>query len=99
VNETRILPYIETEFFTHVGDVAAESQVESVELTQALEDEASVREVLTSYRDDVSLQDILGMESFKEGLRIRQRALQSATEALSLLPLRPVSKVTRSFQS
>jgi hypothetical protein len=83
VNETRILPYIETELFTHVGDVAAESQVESVELTQALEDEASAREVLTSYRDDVSLQDILGMQSFKEGLRIRQRALQSATEALA----------------
>jgi hypothetical protein len=57
--------------------------VESVELTQALEDEASAREVLTSYRDDVSLQDILGMQSFKEGLRIRQRTLQSATEALA----------------
>jgi site-specific DNA recombinase len=67
VNESRILPYVEDQFFTHIGDIAAEPKVESAELTQALENEASTRAALISYRDDVSLQALLGMESILQG--------------------------------
>lgn len=82
VNESVILPYVEQAFFAYVGDVAAESRIDSVELTQALADSASAEAALVEYRDDVSLQMVLGMESFAKGLRVRQEAVQRSVEAL-----------------
>ncbi len=81
VNDSVILSYVEQAFFDHIGDVAAESRVESVELTQALDEQSAAEAALVAYRDDLSVQELLGMDSFKEGLKPRQTALQEATEA------------------
>jgi hypothetical protein len=81
VNENRILPYVERAFFDYVGEVAAHSRAESVELTAALSAEAEAEAALTAYRDDTGLQLLLGMESWKAGLRTRQTAAQRASAA------------------
>jgi DNA invertase Pin-like site-specific DNA recombinase len=81
VNDSVILPYVEQAFFDHIGDVAAESRVESVELMQALDEQSAAEAALTEYRDDLSLQELLGMASFKDGLKARQTALQGAIES------------------
>ena len=77
-----ILPYVEQAFFDRIGDVAAESRADSVELTEALERETAARSALVDYRDNVSLQEALGMDSFTEGLIARQRAVEGATGAV-----------------
>jgi DNA invertase Pin-like site-specific DNA recombinase len=82
INESIILPHVESEFFAHIGDISAESRVDSVELTQALDDYAAADAALAEFRDDVELQKEFGMEFFKAGVRSRQGALHSATEAL-----------------
>jgi site-specific DNA recombinase len=79
VNESVILPYVERVFFDRVGDVSAESRIESVELTQALENQSAAEAALVEYRDDLSLQTLLGLDSFKDGLEARQRALVDAS--------------------
>jgi site-specific DNA recombinase len=79
INESVVLPYVERAFFDHVGDVSAESRIESVELTQALENQSTAEGALIAYRDDLSLQTLLGMESFKDGLEARQRAFLDAS--------------------
>jgi site-specific DNA recombinase len=79
VNESIILPYVEQTFFDHIGDVSAESRIDSVELTQALENESAAQTTLVTYRDDLSMQTLLGMDSFKDGLATRQRALADAS--------------------
>jgi DNA invertase Pin-like site-specific DNA recombinase len=80
VNESLVLPHVERAFFDHIGDIAAESRVESVELTQALEMQSAAEAALIAYRDDLSLQQLLGMESFKDGLQARQQAFLDASE-------------------
>jgi phosphopantothenoylcysteine synthetase/decarboxylase len=82
VNESVILPYVEQAFFEYVGNIAAEPRIDSIELTQALADAASAETGLVEYRDNLSLQTVLGMESFAQGLKVRQAAVQRATEAL-----------------
>jgi DNA invertase Pin-like site-specific DNA recombinase len=82
VNERTVLPHVERAFFEHVGDVAAESRVETVELTQALDEQSAAQATLTEYRDDLELQKALGLDSFKDGLKARQEALQEATGAV-----------------
>ncbi len=74
-----ILPFVESAFFAYVGDIAAESRVESVELSQALEGLQAAEAALVAYRDDVALQAVLGMESFRDGLDVRQSAVHDAT--------------------
>jgi site-specific DNA recombinase len=83
INESVILPYVETAFFAYVGDISAESRPESVELTQALAGQAAAEGALTEFRDDVELQTEFGLEFYKAGLRTRQRAAQRASEALA----------------
>jgi hypothetical protein len=51
-------------------------------LTQAIADFDNAEAALAEYRDDLSLQKLLGMESFKSGLKIRQTGVQEASEAL-----------------
>ncbi len=82
VNDSVILPYVEEQFFAAVGDVSAESRVETAELSEALTDEAAARDALNSYRDDLALQNMLGMDSFKDGLRARQEAFAVASDAV-----------------
>ncbi|HME02209.1 MAG TPA: hypothetical protein VKG38_04165, partial [Solirubrobacteraceae bacterium] len=81
INDSVILPYVEERFFDYVGDIAAESRVESVELTQALIEQSAAEAALIEYRDDLGLQELLGMDSFKDGLKTRQTALQRAVTA------------------
>ncbi len=81
VNDSIILPYVERSFFEYIGDVSAESRVDSVELTQALDEQQAAESALIAYRDDLETQKLLGMDSFNDGLRARQNALQDATEA------------------
>lgn len=83
VNESIVLPYIEQAFFDYIGDVSVESRAESTELAQALEDQRLAETTLSSYRDDLSLQATLGMESFKAGLRVRQQALVQAMQVVA----------------
>jgi DNA invertase Pin-like site-specific DNA recombinase len=82
INESIIMPFIEDKFFAYVGDIEIESRSDSVELTQALTDYRGAEAKLIEFRDDVELPGILGMESFKEGLRARQEGLQCASGAL-----------------
>jgi site-specific DNA recombinase len=79
VNESMIVPHVEQAFFAHVGNIAAAPRVESVELTQALAAQSAAEAAMIEYRDDLSLQDLLGLDSFRDGLRARQAALQQAT--------------------
>jgi site-specific DNA recombinase len=78
VNDSVILPHVEQAFFDYIEGVSAEPRIESVELTESLTNLATAESSLALYRDDLGLQEILGMESFKEGLTIRQKALQNA---------------------
>jgi site-specific DNA recombinase len=82
VNGERILPYVEAAFFEYVGEIAVASRVDSVELTKALEAQSAAERALVEYRDDMSVQTLLGMESFTEGLQTRLRALEQATSAV-----------------
>jgi site-specific DNA recombinase len=82
INDGVILPYVEAAFFEYVGAIASESRVESVELTQALDEQSAAERALIDYRDDLSLQELLGIDSFKDGLRARQTALQRAIETV-----------------
>jgi len=80
VNESVILPHVEGAFFDYIGNVAAEGRVESVELTRALDGQRAAQLALAEYRDDADMQSLLGMDSFKEGLRTRQAALNRETK-------------------
>lgn len=82
VNESLVLPFVEAAFFDYVGEISAESRVESAELTQALSNLSSAQAALVEYRDDVTLQTVIGMGSFKDGLQVRQQAVNNATDAL-----------------
>lgn len=57
------MPYVEEAFFAYVGDISAESRVDSIGLTQAIDDFDNAEAALAEYRDDLSLQEVLGMES------------------------------------
>jgi site-specific DNA recombinase len=100
-NESVVLPFVEAAFFSYVGDISAESRVESVELVQALDDLTAAEAALVEYRDDVAIQSVLGMDSFKDGLQIRQRAVhdaaaivEQAKQAASGLVLPPRERLT-----
>jgi DNA invertase Pin-like site-specific DNA recombinase len=82
VNESMILPHVEREFFAYVGNIAAESRVDSVELTKALDAQRAADVALADYRDDVELQAVLGMDSFKQGLAARQSAVREAVKTV-----------------
>jgi site-specific DNA recombinase len=82
VNESVILPHVEAAFFEHVEGVAAEPQIDSIELTQALDEQRDAHAAEAEYRDDLGLQRLLGMESFKQGLRVRQEARARADETV-----------------
>jgi len=82
VNESMILPHVETAFFDRVEGVAATPQLDSSELTQALDEQRDARAAEAEYRDDPDLQQLLGMESWKQGLRVRQEARARADEVV-----------------
>jgi site-specific DNA recombinase len=82
VNEGIIMPFVEHAFFEYVAELGAESRPMSVDLDRAYSDYRSAEAALVAYRDEVDLPGIIGMESFKLGLRARQEVVQGATEAL-----------------
>ncbi len=82
VNESLILPFVEATFFDYVGEISAESRIESPELIEALNDLNSAQAALAEYRDDVALQTLIGIHSFKDGLQVRQQAVNEATYVL-----------------
>jgi DNA invertase Pin-like site-specific DNA recombinase len=52
----------------------------------ALEAVTRAEEALASYRDDVEMQQLLGVTDFKEGLRVRKEAVLTARRALREVP-------------
>lgn len=104
VNDSMILPYVEDEFFKRVAGLAAEPRTDSANLTRALDEQRDARAAEDEYRDDPELQRLLGMDSWKKGLVVRQEAraradslVERAKHAASGRGMPPVEELTQAW--
>jgi site-specific DNA recombinase len=79
VNESRVMPYVESEFFEYVGRIAVEQASDTPELSAALATEADAKCELEAF---VTAASALDADLFALGLEGRQKAAQRATEAV-----------------
>lgn len=104
VNDSMVLPYVEAIFFKRVAGVTAEPRADSLDLTRALDEQRDARAAEEEYRDDPDLQRLLGMDSWKKGLLVRQEARAHADElvertkqAASGTAIPPVEELTQAW--
>jgi len=83
VTEAQLLPYIEAAFFDRLDEIVAQPASEGADVQQLLAARDDAVRQLTGYRDDGELPEVIGYESWKDGLRVRQRRLQDAEFAVA----------------
>lgn len=74
--------YVVGEFFRAVADMRATPAADDGALADLEAAAATAHEALTAFRDDPRIVATLGVDSFAEGLAVRQQALDGALDAL-----------------
>jgi DNA invertase Pin-like site-specific DNA recombinase len=81
-------PYVERVFLNAVGDLIAEGNPASEQIEQARTAVEEAERELGAYRDDQRIADVLGVDRYVEGLRVRADATDDAHRALGELQAR-----------